>query len=115
DDAPVVGVHPRAEGVENTYDADVHPVGAVVVHEERLGGAFALVVAGARAERVHGALVALGLGVDFRIAVDLARGGLEDLGAAALGEPEHVDGAHNGRFHRLDGVVLVVARGGGTR
>jgi hypothetical protein len=62
DDASVERVHARAVGVEDAHDADVHLVHAVVVEEERLGGALALVVAGAGADGVHVAAVGLGCG-----------------------------------------------------
>ena len=71
-------MHPRAVGVEDPRDADVDAVLAVVVEEQRLGAALAFVVAGARADRVDAAPVALGLRVDRRVAVDLAGRGLED-------------------------------------
>jgi hypothetical protein len=48
DDAPVVRVHARAVGVEDADDADIDLVLAVVVEEQRLGAALALVVARAR-------------------------------------------------------------------
>ena len=85
----------------------------VVVHEERLGGPLALVVAGPGSDRVDRAAVALRLRVNLRVAVDLACRCLEDLGPAAAGHAQEVDRAHHARLHRLDGVVLIVA--GGSR
>ena len=81
-DAAVVGVHARAVGVEDARHLDAQLVLAVVVEEQRLGAALALVVAGARADRIDVAPVVLGLRVDRRVAVDLGGRGLEDLGAA---------------------------------
>jgi hypothetical protein len=49
-----------------------------------------------------------------RIAVDLACRGLEDLGARALGQPQHVDGAVHTGLGRLHRIVLVVDRRGRT-
>jgi len=62
DDPAVVGVHARPVGVEDPHHPDVQPVLTVVVEEQRLGAARALVVAGARADAVGVAPVALGLG-----------------------------------------------------
>ena len=47
-----------------------------------------------------------------RVAVDLAGRGLEDLGAHALGQAEHIDRAGNAGLGRLDRVELVVDRRG---
>jgi len=77
--AAVIGVHARAVGVEDASDLDVHAVLAAVVKEQGFGAALALVVAGARADRVDLAPVAFGLRMDFGVAVDLAGGGLKDL------------------------------------
>ena len=105
-------MHPRAIRVEDPHDPHVHPVGSVVVHEERLGSPLPLVVAGAWTDRVHRAAITLRLRMHLRIAVDLARRGLQHLRPATLGHAEHVDRAHHRRLHRLDRVVLVMARGG---
>jgi len=85
DHAAVVRVHARAIGVEDSRDLDAHPVLAVVVEEERLGAALALVVAGAGADGVHATPVTFHLRVDFRVAVHLAGRGLEDLRLHSLG------------------------------
>ena len=52
--------------------------------------------------------------MDGRVAVDLAGGRLEDLGAGALGQAQHVDGAVDGCLGGLHRVELVVHRGGGA-
>jgi hypothetical protein len=44
--------------------------------------------------------------------VDVAGRGLEDLGARALGQAQHVDGAMHASFGRLHGIVLAVDRRG---
>ncbi len=85
---------------------------AMVVGEEGFGGTLALVVAGAWTDGVHITPIGLGLGVDRRVAVDLAGGSLEDAGVAPFGHPKGVDSPHDGGLHGLDGVVLVVTRGG---
>jgi hypothetical protein len=46
--------------------------------------------------------------MDRRVAIDLAGGGLEDPGAQALGQAEHVDGAVHAGLGGLHRVVLVV-------
>ena len=85
---------------------------AVVVEEQRLGAALALVVAGARADRVDVAPVVLGLRVDLGVAVDLAGRGLEDLRLGPLGQAQHVDRAVHAGLGGLHRVVLVVDRRG---
>ncbi len=69
--APVVKLHPRSVGIEDSRDVGADPVHPVVGHRERLGEAFAFVVAGARPDRVHVAPIGLGLRVLSRIAVAL--------------------------------------------
>ena len=115
DHASVVRVHARAVRVEDTRDANVEFVLAIIIEEQSLGAAFAFIVAGARADRVDVAPIFLGLRVHVRIAVNLGRRCLEDLGADALGEAEHVDGAMHAGLGRLHGVVLVMHRRSGTR
>ncbi len=44
----------------------------------------------------------------FRVAIHLGRGCLQDAGAHALGQAQHVDGAMDAGLGGLDGVVLVV-------
>ena len=102
DDAAVEGVHPRAVGVEDAHDADVDPVHAVIVHEQRLGGPLAFVVAGPRADRVDVAAIRLALRMLGRVAIDLAGRGLQHLRLAAAGHAQHVDRPHHRRLHRLD-------------
>ena len=110
--AAVVGMHARAVGVEDARDLDAQLVLAVVVEEQRLGAALALVVAGARADRIDVAPVGLGLRMDRRVAVDLAGRGLEDPALQALGQAQHVDGAVHAGLGRLHRIVLVVDRRG---
>ena len=110
--APVVGMHARAVGIEDARHLDAQFVLAVIVEEQRLRTALALVVAGARSDRIDAAAVALDLGVDGRVAVDLAGRGLEDLGPNPLGQAQHVDGAVDTGLGRLNRVVLVVNRRG---
>ena len=90
DRAAVVRAHPRAVGVEDPDDRRVDALLAVVGHRQRLGVALGLVVDAARADRVDVAPVVLGLRVDLRVAVDLARRGEQEAGAVRLGEPERV-------------------------
>ena len=108
--APVVGMHPRAVGVEDADDPHVDLVLPEVVEHQGLGAALAFVVARAGTDRVHVAAVALRLRMHLGVAVDLARRGVEDPRLHPLGEAEHVDRAHDRGLGRLDRVVLVVAR-----
>ncbi len=112
DNAAVVGVHVRTVSVEDAGDLDAQTVLTAVIEEKRLGAAFALIVAGAGTDGVDVAPVAFGLGVDDGVTVDLAGGGLEDLGFDPLGQAEHVDGAVHAGFGGLHGVELIVDRRG---
>jgi hypothetical protein len=69
---------------------------------------LALVVAGARPDRVDVAAIILGLRMHHGIAIDLARGGLEDLGFDALGQAQHVDRAMHAGLCRLHRIELVM-------
>ena len=46
------------------------------------------------------------------IAIDLTGGGLQDPGAGALGQSQHIDGAMDARLGRGNGVELIVDRRG---
>ena len=60
---------------------------AAVVEEQRLGAALALVVAGAEADRIDVAPVALRLRVHGRVAVDLGGRGLQIFAFTRLASP----------------------------
>ena len=64
-------MHPRTVRVEQAHDLDREIVLTPVVEEQRLRSTLALVVARARANRIHVAPVVLSLRVHLRIAVDL--------------------------------------------
>ena len=109
---PVIGMHARAIGIEDPGDLDPQAMLAVIVEKQGLGAALALVVAGPDADRIDVTPIVFALRVDDRVAVDLAGGGLENPGAPALGETQHVDGAMHRRLGRLHGIELVVHRRG---
>ena len=94
---------------------DAYAVLAVIIETQGLGAALALVVAGAPAVRVDVGPIILGLRVDGRVAVDLARGRLQELSAQPLGQPQHVDGAEHAGLGRLHRIELVVHGRGGAR
>jgi hypothetical protein len=71
DGSTVVGAHSLAEGVEDSNDAGIHPVGAAVCHRHRLGEPLGLVVDTARTHRVDVSPVRLGLLTHVRVAVHL--------------------------------------------
>ena len=100
--------HARAVRVEDSHDADLETVLAVVVHEEGLRDTLALVVAAPESDRIHVPPVLLALRVDVRIAVDFRGGRLKDARARSLRESEHIDHAHGGTLDRLDRIVLIV-------
>ena len=82
----------------------------VIVHHQRLRDALALVIAAAKADRVHVTEVVLGLGMDKRIAVNFACRGLKNTRLDPFRHPEHIDRAHHARFDSLYGIVLIMDR-----
>ena len=114
DHPPVVLRHAGPVGVEDPGDADIDPVLAVIVHHQRLGDALALVVAGAGADGVDIAPVALRLRMDGRDLRRPRRSRPGESGPEPLGQHQHVDGAQHVRLDGLDRVVLVVNGRGGA-
>jgi hypothetical protein len=112
--AAVEGAHARAVRVEDAHDRGVDALLAVVRHRHRLGVALGLVVDAARADRVDVAPVLLGLRVDLRVAVDLARRGEQEPRPLELGQAERVVGAVAADLQRLQRQADVVDRAGGA-
>lgn len=52
--------------------------------------------------------------MSFRVAINFADGGLKDLRAVALGQPQHVDRAMHVGLGGLHGIVLIVNQFGRT-
>jgi hypothetical protein len=100
--AAVVLAHPRPVGVEDARDRGVDALLVVVRHRERFGVTLRLVVDAARADRVHVAPVRLGLRMDLRVAVDLARRADQEPGALPLGEAEGVVGPVRADLERVE-------------
>ncbi len=113
--ATVERMHSGTIRIENPDDANIDAVRSVVVHEQRLGGTFALVVTSTGPDGVHIATVGFRLRMDLRVPVHFAGGRLQDTCAAPLGHAQYVDGAHDGGLDRLDRVVLIVTGRRGTR
>ena len=112
--AAVVGVHARPVGVEDARDLDAQFVLAPIIEEQGFGAALAFIVAGARADRVDVAPIILGLRMHVGIAVDFGGRGLENFGAQALGQSQHVDGAVDAGLGGLHRIVLIMDRRGRT-
>ena len=104
----------RSIGIEDAGYLDAQVVLTAVVEEQRLGAAFALVVTGPGASGVDVAPVGLRLRVDLRIAIDLAGGGLEDLGLDAFGQAQHVDGPMDTGLGGLYRIELIMDGRGRT-
>jgi len=106
--AAVVGVHAWPVGVENSHHLNLQLVLAPVVKEKRLGAALAFVITTANAHGIDFAPIALGLGVHFRVSVDLAGTCLKNLCMSSFGKSKHVDGTMHIGLGRLNGVLLVM-------
>ena len=87
---------------------------AVIVEEQRLGATLALVVTGARSDRVDIAPIFLLLRMNVGVAIDLAGRGLKDLGLHALGQAQHVDCTVDRRLGCLDRISLIMDGRGWT-
>src|SRR5690606_7068761 len=81
-DAAIVRAHARAVGVEDAADLDLQGRLPVVVEEQRLGRALALVVAGPGTGWIDVAPVAFRLRMHQRVAVDFGGRGLQDRDGA---------------------------------
>ena len=108
----VLRPHPGPVGVEDPDDPGVDAVVAVVGHGDRLGEPLGLVVDAARADRVDVAPVALRLGVDLGVAVDLGGRRQEEPGVLGLGQAQGVVGAERADLEGLDRELEVVDRAG---
>ena len=108
DYAAVMGVHSRAVGIENAHHLDRNPILTVIIETECFGAPLSLVVTGPEADGIDISPVVFPLRMYQGIAVDLAGGGLQHFALDPLGQAEHVDGAHDVCFYRLDRIDLVV-------
>ncbi len=104
----VAGPEPGTVGVEDAGDADLDPMRPVVGHGHGLGEALGLVVDPPGADRVDVAPIALRLGMDLRVPVDLAGRGQQIAGALLLGQAQGVVGAEAAHLESLDGHLQVV-------
>ena len=111
DRASVVEPHARPEGVEDSHDARVDPVRAMVRHRDRLAEPLGLVVHAARADRIDVAPVVLALRVHQRVAVHLRGRREQEARALGLGHAERVVRAERADLQGLDGQLEVVDRG----
>ena len=111
-DPAVIRMHPRPIRVEDPHHLDAQIVLPAIVEEQRLRRPLALVVARPRPQRIDVAAVLLRLRMHVRVAINLARAGLQDLRLHPLGQAQHVDRPHDGGLRRLHRVELVMDRRG---
>src|ERR1700710_1064606 len=84
---------------------------AVVVEEESFGSPLALIITGARTDRIDMAGITLRLRGNFRISVDLAGRGLQYPARLLFGQFKYIESADHAGLHGANGVPLIVARG----
>src|SRR5207253_3016766 len=113
-DAPVSSAHARAVRVEDSDDARVQPVRAMVGHRQGFGEALGFVVRAPRTDRVDVAPVRFRLRVDLGIAVHLAGGGDQVSRPVRLGDAERVQGADAIDLEGVNGMPQIVPGAGGT-
>ena len=85
DYAPVIRVHVGAVRVEDTDDTNIDLVLPVVVKKQGFGGALALVVTGANADRINSPPVGFRLRMNLGVSVHFAGAGLQDARTGPLG------------------------------
>jgi hypothetical protein len=83
---------------------------AAIIEEQRFGGALALVVTGARTDRIDVSYIIFGLWMGLRIAIDLARRRLQHAGRFTAREIEDVECAHDACLQGTNGIALVMPR-----
>src|SRR5262245_56244249 len=87
---------------------------SAIVKKQRCGSGLALVITRARPDWVDVTPVILALRMDTGITVNLGGRGLQDFGAQALRQSQHVDGAVHTGLGRLHRIVLIMNGGGGA-
>ena len=110
DHPPVVGVHVWPVRIENAGHFDEHGMLTPIIEKVCPRAPRDVLVAGTIADWVHVSCIALRLGVDSRVAVNLAGGSLKDFGPDAFGQAQHVDGPVDACLGRLDRIELIVDR-----
>src|SRR5581483_1296161 len=113
-DAPVIGMHSRPVGIENTRNFYPQLMLPPIIKEQGLRAALPFVIAGANSDRIDVAPVFLRLRMDLRIAVYFRCRSLKDFCAQSFREPEHIDGPMHARLCSLHRVELVINRRGRT-
>src|SRR5665213_3538621 len=103
-------MHARAIGVENSGHFYLQFVLAVVVEEQCLCTALALVITRARTYWIDVAPIVLCLWMHGRVAIDLAGRRLQDSSLKTLGKTEHVYSAMHAGLGRLHRIALIMNR-----
>src|ERR1700744_6284218 len=88
--APVVRMHPRPVGVENTQNSCVYATRSAVGRCYRFCVTFSLVVDASRSDRVDVAPILLSLGVKKGFTINFTTRGEDESCGFAQGEIEHV-------------------------
>src|SRR5262245_4083389 len=107
-DAPIVRVHAWAIGVEDPRDLDPQLMLSPIIEEQGLRTEHAIIITGARSDRIDITPIIFWLWMNIWIAIDLGGGGLEDLRFNSLGQAEHIYCAVHACLRRLHRVMLVM-------
>src|SRR5215831_5891437 len=98
-------MHARTIGIEDPRNLDRQTMLAPIIEEQRFSAPFALIIARPHTDWIDVAPVVLFLRVNRRIAINLRRRCLQDLGFHALSEAQYVDRpmhADLGGLHRVE-------------
>ena len=108
--AAVVQTHPRPIGIEDSHDARVHFMIAVIRHGHGFGKALGFIINAARANGVHVSPVVFVLWRNFRVAVTFAGGSKKKLRILGPREAQSIVRAERPHLQRGDGHLEVIHR-----
>ena len=108
--SPVIERHARPIGIKDARDGCFQSVRPVVSYRQRFSEAFAFVVAGAQADRIHIAPVGFRLRMLERIAVALRCRTDEAPRAVPSRKLQHVPRPNRSGIQRLDGMLQIIDR-----
>ena len=86
----------------------------IIIEEQGLGATLPLIITGPWSDGIDVSPISFHLWMDGGVPVDFRGRGLKDLRFEPFGKSQHVDGAMDIDFGRLDRIVLVMDRRGGT-
>ena len=115
DNPSVVEHHPGTVGIEDPDNSHVNGPGPGIIHRQCFPSPLAFVIAGSQTDRIHIPEIVFRLRMDKGISVHFRCGGDDDPGSRLPRQLENLIGSPDRRPECLDGIGLIMHRGGGTR